>query len=98
MIRCSGRKVDSLRAISPDSVKTAVTLVPISSDANAAASQRARLTRPDCRPAHLVILSVAGALPDSAESIMRHMVSTDETGYRPLAGSLESINASVPSQ
>ena len=45
-MRWTGRSAESLRAIRPDSVKTAISFAFTSSAANAAASHSARLTRP----------------------------------------------------
>src|SRR5258708_3932593 len=56
MMRCSGLRDDRRPAINPDSVKTAMMRVFISSAANAAASQRARLTRPLCFPTSLLMI------------------------------------------
>ena len=79
-MRCSGRKADRRRAIKPEAVKTAVTRVPISAPAKAAASHNARLTLPDCFTAHFAKLSTRISLPASAVSIMRAMVDTAAKG------------------
>jgi hypothetical protein len=56
IIRWRGRRADNRRAIKPDSVNTKIKRVFISSAANAAASHSARLTRPVCRPAILLMM------------------------------------------
>ena len=97
MMRWSGRSVDRRRAINPDSVKTAMMRVFISSAANAAASHRARLTRPLCLPTSLLMMD-RFSLRVSAVSMMRAIVATAATGYSPVAVSPDNIRQSDPSQ
>ncbi len=79
-MRWSGLREERRRAISPDSVKTAVSLVFISSAAAAVASQSARLMRPVCLAIHLLMSAMSLLRPASADSMMRAIVATAATG------------------